>query len=79
MKRATQNKWGYSFGADGVVDLAEARLLLACCKNTVLSLAARDLIRKGIHKGTEAKSGKAVICRRSISLYLQSIEQGAGQ
>lgn len=70
--------WGYEFGVDGVLQYAKAAELLDVSIDTIERYAAAGHIRTGTHKGRDRR-GHRVICRRSLTLYLKSIEQGAGQ
>lgn len=76
MATKTTNKndtWGYPFGADGVVLLAEACEQLQISDDTLMRYAAKGLLRLGRHAGNKRR-GKVTVCKRSIEIYLKSTE-----
>jgi hypothetical protein len=62
-------KWGYTFGADGLMDLETASKYLAnASRSTMDKYADEERIRRG-------KSGsKVVFCARSVREYASSLE-----
>lgn len=71
--RAANKKYGYSFGCDGVVNIAgAAELLGVSSENTVKKYADERRFRSGKHEGGEC--ARNVYCRRSILDYLDSLE-----
>jgi hypothetical protein len=73
MAAKTEHAWGYDFGAEGVLDMDEAARLAGCSTQTLWRLREKNALRIGKHLGNIRK-GKAVVCRRSLSEYLKSIE-----
>lgn len=63
------NRWGYTFGVDGVVDFESAcEMFGGISRQTMDRRAEKQLIRKG------KDAGRIVFCVRSIRRYLASTE-----
>mgnify|MGYP006373262271 CR=1 FL=1 len=71
--KAVKDQWGYPFGADGLLTLAQACEKLAMSHDTLSRLAESGKLRVGRHAGN-LRRGKSVVCKRSIEAYLKSIE-----
>jgi len=63
-------KHGYVFGCDGVLNINEAVDLLGVCERTVWRYVKENRFRTGKHPGTN----RLIICRRSLMSYLSGIE-----
>jgi hypothetical protein len=60
--------WGFRFGVDGVVSVRDAIRHLSIGRTKLYELFDAGLLRRG-HVGT-----KVVICKRSMSEYLKTVE-----
>jgi hypothetical protein len=64
--------WGFPFGVDGLVTLAEAqRRLAGCSADTIERLVAKGQLRKGKMPCGGRRVG---ICARSLQHYISSME-----
>jgi hypothetical protein len=64
------DKWGFEFGCNGVVDMREAsRLLAEASRSTLTRYAEAGSIRRG------RIGGRVVFCRRSIESFIQNAEK----
>lgn len=72
----TETKWGYRFGVDGLVDIAEAALQLGGVhRRTVERMAKDGLIRIGEVGRANKQRGRLKVCKRSLSDYIKSCER----
>lgn len=63
-------KWGYRFGADGLMSLKETREFLSMSDDTIARLADAGKIRRG----KNGENGWSMYCRRSVTEYASSLE-----
>jgi len=68
-KSPADEKHGYEFGCDGVLDVSEAGEKLGVCERTVWNYINQERFRHGRHP-----DGKKIICRRSLTEYIRSLE-----
>lgn len=62
-------RWGYEFGCDGIVSIREAaKMLGGVSLTTVYRRISEGLLRHGVD------GGRAIICRRSLTEYIASLE-----
>lgn len=66
----SDRSWGYRFGCDGIVSLADAAVMLAgVSTRTVERRIVDGLLRPG------KLGGRLVICRRSLNEYISTLEK----
>lgn len=72
----TEAKWGYKFGVDGLVDIAQAAVQLGGVhRRTVVRWARDGLIRIGEVGRAGKQRGRLKVCKRSLSDYIKSCER----
>lgn len=68
-QNSNTNRWGYTFGVDGIANLGEACQMFGGISRATLDRRAEEqLIRKGKDRG------RVVYCLRSIRNYIESLE-----